>query len=141
MKIIEELEGLVFGKIAIFKMVIELVKLETRLAGLSVFPLLINLSLLLIIAMSTWAIMMFLIGYGLFIAFANLLLASVLVFLLNLITLVMLLNYLSFNLKKMSFEKTRAFLSTKVEDDHGRFEKKDHHTVGNDRKKIKIPAS
>jgi len=141
MKILEHIEGLVSGKVAIFKMVMEIAKLETRLAGLSVYPLLINLSMLLIVLMATWLVTMVLMGYGLLLSFGSPVVAILSVLVLNMVLLGFLLNYLSFNLKKMSFEKTREFFSHTASDEHDQLEKTANYETGSDGKKIKARTS
>lgn len=137
MKIFEHIEGLVYGKLSIVKMVMEMVRLEARLAGLSVYPLLINLCMLLIVLMTTWLVAMVLMGYGVLLAFERPLVAIISVLALNVVLLGVLLNYLSFNLKKMSFEKTREFFSNTAGNEHDKLEKTADHETGRDREKIK----
>lgn len=138
MKILEHIEGLVSGKLAIVKMVMQMVKLEARLAGLSVYPLLINLCMLLIVLMTTWLAATVLMGYGLLLAFERPVVAILSVLVLNIVLLGVLLNYLSFNLRKMSFEKTREFFSNTAGNEHDKLEKTANHETGSDREKIKI---
>lgn len=141
MKLFEHIEGLVSGKLSIIKMGIEIIKLETRLAGLSVFPLLINIILLLIVLMTTWLVGMGLAGYGLFVAFKSIAIATLSVFFLNIGLLAVLLSYLSFNLKNMSFEKTREYFSNKMDNDYDKLQKANNRAAASDRKKIKIPTT
>ena len=140
MKILEQIESLVSGKLSTLKLLIGIVKLEARLAGLSIFPLLLNLSLLLIILMTTWLVGVLLLGYGLLVVFKSFLLASLSVLFLHIILVGILLNYLSFNLKKMSFEKTREYFSTTMGNEHERLEKTDHCETSRDGKEIKVPT-
>ncbi|KTD26843.1 hypothetical protein [Legionella israelensis] len=111
MKAIDELTGLVSSKLEVFKAIFSLIKLEIRLAGLSVFPLLLNLCLLIVILLSTWISIMVLGGYVLEKLFDSIFLALVSVCGLNILFFIILLRYLKFNLKKMSFEKTRQILA------------------------------
>ncbi|QDP72645.1 hypothetical protein FOG18_08795 [Legionella israelensis] len=111
MKAIDELTGLVSSKLEVFKAIFSLIKLEIRLAGLSVFPLLLNLCLLIVILLSTWISIMVLGGYALEKLFDSIFLALVSVCGLNILFFIILLRYLKFNLKKMSFEKTRQILA------------------------------
>jgi hypothetical protein len=117
MKILEELAGLVAEKLGAFKTIIAIVKLETRLARLSVYPLLLNLCMLLIVSMGLWFSTMTLLGYAALLAFDNIMKAIVSILLLNVVFLIGLLKYLSFNLKNMSFEKTRAHLLSERNDE------------------------
>lgn len=111
MKAIDELTSLVSSKLEVFKAIFSLIKLEIRLAGLSVFPLLLNLCLLIVILLSTWISIMVLGGYVLEKLFDSIFLALVSVCGLNILFFIILLRYLKFNLKKMSFEKTRQILA------------------------------
>ncbi len=111
MRILDELEGLVSSQWGVIKAGLSLTKLEAKLAGLSVYPLLINWCLLLVCLTSVWLSAMGLLGYGLMWASDNVLVAIAGVFLFNILAFGILLQYLFFNLKKMSFEKTRAYLS------------------------------
>ena len=108
MPLLNELEGYVSSQFSAIKTALAMIKLEARLAGLSIYPLLINLCFLLVCLTSTWVILMVALGYLLFYFFGSLLLALFGVFLLNVITVTLLLVYLRFNLKQMSFQKTRA---------------------------------
>ncbi|MGL6028709.1 MAG: hypothetical protein ACRC0B_02535 [Legionella sp.] len=111
MKIIEELEGYVSNKIGIVSTLLSLFKLEARLAGLSLYPLLVNLCMLLITLLTTWFSAMLFVGYLFYIYFGTLMLSMALVFILNLILIACLLKYLTYNLKSMSFMKTRKYFS------------------------------
>lgn len=119
MKIIEEIEGLVSSKLAVMKTMMSIIKLETRLAGLSIFPLLLNVCMLLIVLMTLWASTMTLLGYFLIVTFDNPMLAIGSIVLLNLAIILGLSKYLAFNLKQMSFEKTREYILNK-ENEHGK---------------------
>jgi len=123
MNLLEQIEGLVSGKIEIIKTLISLIKLETRLAGLSVYPLLLNLVTMLIVLMTLWFSSMVLLGYFLMMLFASFMTAILSVLLINLLLLI-LLNYLfAANLHKMSFEKTRNYFLGKEEHKDGSLKK------------------
>ncbi len=141
MKILDHIEGLVSGKMAIFKMAIKIIQLEARLAGLSVFPLLLNLCMLLIVLMTGWLVTMVVIGYGVTLVYPSFLVAILSVLVLNVVLLGILLLYLSYNLKKMSFEKTREFFSHRTSDEHDKLEKTNHNKTGLDRKKNEVSAN
>jgi hypothetical protein len=111
MSFLHEIESLVSAQYHVVKTAISLLKLETRLAGLSIFPLLLNLCLLLIGIMGTWTSAMLAVGYILYGFIPNLLFCILSVLFLNLGIVLGLLRYLSFNLNNMSFEKTRQFLT------------------------------
>jgi len=110
MNVLEELDGIVAGKLAVLKTFIALIRLESKLAGLSVYPLLLNICLLLIVLMTVWATGTLLLGYSFFLICHNVLIAIGIVFLLNLAVVFGLFKYLSSNLRQMSFEKTRQYL-------------------------------
>lgn len=111
MRFIEELEGLVSSQVGVIKTCLSLTKLEARLAGLSLFPLLVNLCMLLVCLTLVWLTAMSMLTYVLMQALDNVLLALACVFLFNIVLVGLLCKYLLFNLKNMSFEKTRAYLS------------------------------
>lgn len=123
MEALKHVETLVSAKLSVIKTVFTLVQLEARLAGLSVFPLLLNLCMLFVVLITFWLLTSLLIGYGILVASNNMLLSLVLVFLLNLGMLLGLAKYLAFNIKNMSFEKTRAYFSQNKSLDDEPFEK------------------
>jgi hypothetical protein len=110
MEALKQVEHLVSTKLSVIKAVLSLMQLEARLAGLSVFPLLLNLCMLLIVLMTFWLSICILIGYEFLLAFNSFPLALFLVFTLNLGVLWGLAKYLTFNIKNMSFEKTRSYI-------------------------------
>lgn len=124
MKIVEELEGLVTSGLGLMQSIISIVKLETRLAGHSIFPLLLNVCMIGVIVMTLWMSTMALLGYCVVLAFDTILGALCFVLILNLTVLFGLFKYLQFNLKNMSFRKTRAYFSGKESDKHGNLKKK-----------------
>lgn len=111
MNLFEQIEGLVSNKLATMKTILSIFKLEARLAGLSIFPLILNVCLLFIIIITLWLSTMVIIGYVALLFLGTFLPSIFLILILNLVLFIALLRYLSFNLKSMSFEKTRAFLS------------------------------
>lgn len=111
MNAIDELSGFVSSKLQVIYAIFSIIKLETRLAGLSVLPLLVNLCLLLIILMTTWASIMLVLGYCFYLYFANLLFSLLVICLINFVILMGLIRYLAFNLKNMSFAKTRELIA------------------------------
>ena len=131
MKILEEIDGLVSNKIGVIKTIISIFKLETRLAGLSVYPLLLNVCMLLIVLIAIWFSCMLLLGYFTLSIVDNIIIAISSVLFLNVLLFVGLLKYLTFNLQKMSFEKTREFISRR-ENGHHEQEKKNSCKNSND---------
>lgn len=128
MKIIEELEGFVSNKIGIVSTLMSLFKLEARLAGLSVYPLLINLCMLLITLLTAWISAMLLIGYLFYLYLGTLLFSVIFVFLVNFILIACLLKYLTYNLKSMSFMKTRKYFSQSESTSYDKLEEKTQYT-------------
>ena len=111
MNILESLEGLFSSKLNLAKTLISLVKLEARLAGLSVFPLLLTICFLFVLLMTVWLSAMILLMYLISLTLKPPVLAVVLVLLLNIGLLIIAIKYLIFNVRKMSFEKTREYFS------------------------------
>jgi hypothetical protein len=110
MNIIEELIGLASEKIIVLKTVGSIIKLETRLAGLSLVPFLITVGLLIFVLFGIWMVTLCLMTYAFVLAFQNVLLAIVATLVVNTGFLIILLYYCLNNLRNMSFEKTRAYL-------------------------------
>jgi len=130
MQFIDELEGLVSSRLTVLKIFLSMTRLEAKLAGLSIFPLLINLCLLLTCILCAWLTAMSMLGYALMLVLDNAIIAMACVFLCHALLLGVLLIYLRFNLKKMSFEKTRAYLSRK--DPESNEQKNAHKTAADD---------
>jgi len=112
MDIFRHLQGFINGNIKVVHTFLSLVKLEARLAGLSVYPLIITICLLFVILITSWISVMLLLGCLFFFFWENLALAIGLTLVLNLIFFTILVKNLIFNLKNMSFEKTREFFSS-----------------------------
>lgn len=111
MNVIEDIEGLVSNKLEIFKTMFAIVKLETRLVGLSIFPLILNVAMILVAMMTAWSSFMIIVGYTLVHWFSSFMIGIFGVMSLNVLIGFGLCKYLSFNLKNMSFEKTRAYFN------------------------------
>lgn len=125
MSLFVEIESLVSAQLDVVKTAVSILKLETKLAGLSVYPLLLNLCLLLIGLMGAWTTSMVALGYILTMMIPNILVCILLVLLLNVGIVFGLIRYLSFNLKNMSFEKTRQFIAS--QENHDANQKKQTH--------------
>lgn len=123
MDIIEHLEGLVFTKLATLKAAFALVKLETRLAKLSILPLVLNAVFLLVIVTTLWFLLMLLMGYGLMYHFNNIWMTITTLLITNLAVFFFVYHALKSNLKNISFEKTRDYLSEKGQLNHDECEK------------------
>ena len=137
MKIFEHLEGLASSYVGVTKTVLSIIKLETRLAGLTVYPLIINTCMVLIVLMTIWVSLMCLIGFLILHAFGNPLMAMSCVLALNIALLIILLFYLNYNLKNMSFEKSRAYFSAIGKDEHDKLTKKSDSPDRQDGRRIK----
>ena len=137
MKIFEHLEGLASSYVGVTKTVLSIIKLETRLAGLTVYPLIINTCMVLIVLMTIWVSLMCLIGFLILHAFGNPLMAMSCVLALNIALLLILHFYLNYNLKNMSFEKSRAYFSAIGKDEHDKLTKKSDSPDRQDGRRIK----
>jgi hypothetical protein len=137
MKVLEEINGLVSNKIGVIKTVLSIFKLETRLAALSVYPLLLNICMLILVLLSIWFSSMLLLGYFILSLSGNIFAAVGSVLLINIVLFVGLLKYLSYNLQNMSFEKTREWISGR-EIEHHEQEKENKRRISPVRKKTKI---
>ena len=141
MKIVEEVAGLVFDQVMIFKTVVSIIKLETRLAMLSLYPLLLTGCLLFIVSITLWLSTMSLLGYCALLALEQPLFAILSVVLLNVCIFLGLLKYLHCHLKNMSFEKTREYLLPKESHhDEDQREKTNHRKNCSDGKKITVSS-
>lgn len=118
MKLFTELEGFVTGKISLVKMLVSLIRLEARLAGQSVYPLLFNACLLLTLLITTWATAVVLIGYGLLLVSGSLIVTLLLVLLIHLALLALSAGRLKTNLHCMSFARTRHYLNATKDETH-----------------------
>lgn len=118
MKFIEHLEGLVSSKIEVAKGVWTLFKLETKLVGLSILPLIVCLGLLVAILITCWLAVMILIGYLVVYFTGGFILSGIIsVILLNIVLFLITTKYISVCLYRMSFARTRACLTNvKIEE-------------------------
>ncbi|MBP6918508.1 MAG: hypothetical protein KBB94_06300 [Legionellaceae bacterium] len=139
MSLFVEIESLVSAQLEVVKTAISILKLETRLAGLSVYPLLLTLCLLLIGLMGVWTCAMLALGYILVMVVPNTLLCILALLLLNTGIVFGLLRYLLFNLKNMSFEKTRQYIANQ-EKPHVQSKKTAYPRNCRDESKITLPA-
>ncbi len=127
MEVFKQLEALIAAKISVIRTALCIFRLEARLAGLSVFPLLLNICMLLVICITVWLTAMFLLGYFVALSSKSLILALFLILLLNIGLLLGLTKYLSYNLNNMSFQKTREYFSQQSTE-HEKLKKTDHCT-------------
>lgn len=75
MEVFKQLEALIAAKISVIRTALCIFRLEARLAGLSVFPLLLNICMLLVIFITVWLTAMFLLGYFVALSSKSLILA------------------------------------------------------------------
>ena len=115
MKLFENIEGFASDCLSLIKTIVSIFKLEAKLARLSVFPLLLNFCMLFIIAITIWLSSLFILGYYVALAFNSIIIALAIILLINLLILISLIQYLKFNLRNLSFVKTRAYFSKKEE--------------------------
>lgn len=120
MKIFDELTGLVSSALGELKTAYTIMKLESRLAAQSIFPLMLGVCLALFLLFSLWVSTLILIGYGIFLLLNHIFYSLSIVFIMNLVFLLVAVKIIQFNLRCMSFEKTRHYLSNKqsINNDH-----------------------
>lgn len=123
MKLFDQIEGFASSFFSTISALFSIIKLEARLAGLSVYPLLLNLCMLFIVLMTIWLSSMVLMVYYLIIVSGSLVMAIGMMTLLNIGLFLLLLKYMQFNLRNMSFVKSRAYFSKKGTDEHEQLEK------------------
>lgn len=140
-KIFEEIEGLVSSKISSLKTILSIFKMEASLAGLSVYPLLLNLCMLFVVLLTLWFSIMLLIGYFAVLFFGGMLWGMLTILVLNLGLFMGLVKYLTFNLKNMSFAKTRTYLSTKESSKDDKLKKEINSQNCNSGTNITIPTN
>jgi hypothetical protein len=112
MQALEDIEGLISNKIGEVKALIELTKLEAKLAGLSILPVIINVCMIFSVLVAIWSTTMISLGYLIIWVGGNLVIALSVVMIFNIVFLALLMKFLISNLRKMSFEKTRQYLGT-----------------------------
>ena len=109
----EHLSSFVSNKIDLVKNLFTVFRLEAKLAQLSIVPLILNIIILFVIMMTIWCGLMILGGYLVMILGASLIKALILTLCFNLLLLLGLIKYLSFNANNISFKQTRAYFSSK----------------------------
>ncbi|MFC3907663.1 hypothetical protein ACFORL_01035 [Legionella dresdenensis] len=133
MKLIDHLDGLVSSRINAVKGIWALFRLEAKLAGLTVFPLLVNLVWLLVLLVTVWFSAMALLAYiSFYYTGGQTLLSIELVFGVNIALLLIAMLCLKRKIRNLSFEKTRTCLA----DSKIRMENDEHdnNLGGTDRK-------
>ena len=109
--VIEETISLVSSQFQLIKTCLSITRLEAKLAGLSVYPLLILVCLLMVCFMGLWCSIFCFLGYVLLEVLGHLMLVMGLLCLIHAVFVGIILRCLHVYLKRMSFEKTRAYLS------------------------------
>lgn len=137
----KEIDGLVSSNFGLIKASIAIIKLEARLAAVSVYPLLLNVLMLFLVLTTIWLSAMLMLGYVTTLASASVILGLSSILLLNVGLYFGLIKYLEFNLKKMSFEKTRALIFEKGVGNHDQHEATVDFRHCSDGKNIKIPTN
>lgn len=117
MKLIDHLEGFISTRINIAKELFTLIRLEAKLAGLNVVPLLVNIGILFIIGLTLWPILMVLVAYLIYLLSENVLIAILGILALNLMIVWYLVRDSKIRAEQMSFAKTRkCFMSQELGD-------------------------
>ena len=141
MEALKQAEALISAKLSVIKTMFSVFRLEAKLAGLSVFPLVLNVCMLFVVLITLWLSTMLLAGYFVLLKTHNIPVSLGLVLLLNLLLLLGLLKYLSINLKNMSFVKTREYLSGTKSNDYEQLEKKDNRADCGDGQEATLPRN
>lgn len=110
MHLLHEIEGYFSHRLAALQSFYTLIKLESKLAVLSLLPALISVVCLVVVLPSLWLSISVLLAYGIFYYSGQLWIAIVSVSLLNLVLCMGLIKFLLYNFKNMSFERTREYL-------------------------------
>lgn len=103
------MKGLITNQLGLIRACLSVTTLEAKLAVNSVLPLLVTVFLLFICILSTWFTVLVLIAYSLMQMVHSVLLVLVSMIGLHGIVLVILWYCFRFNLKQLSFQKTRAY--------------------------------
>lgn len=112
MEFLDHFEGFIASKTRIAKGLWALFKLEAKLAELAIYPLIVSIILLIVVALTTWLLIMMLVGYGIMLAVKGSILWGMGgVLMMNLLAVLCLLKQISTCLKHLSFAKTRACMS------------------------------
>ncbi len=109
MNFLDELAGLILNKIGAMKSLVSITKLESRLAGLSILPLIVCIILLLVTLTGIWLTTNLLLGYLVWLYCGQVIYSLISILIINILLLVFLKRRLLSNLRKMSFAKTRKY--------------------------------
>lgn len=89
---------------------VKLFGLEARLAKRSLIPFCVSLISLIIVSMTTWLLLLFLVGYVAYVSKQNLIFSVGLVFIVNMIAMLVLIAITVMLFHRILFRKTRAHL-------------------------------
>ncbi|WP_133141078.1 hypothetical protein [Legionella quateirensis] len=137
----EHLEGYISEYLNLYKTFLALLKCEARLAGQSIYPLVLTICMIFVILLSVWFSTMILSGYYLFRVLGSFALTCSLILVVNVIILFVLMKYLSIHLKNMSFVNTREFFSNKEPNTHELTEENETRDNANNKSIKKSPTS
>lgn len=119
MSVINELDGFIANKWQAIQTILTIAKLEAKLARLSLMPLAVNIVLLLFIGLTLWLSCVGLLGYSIYFFTANVFWSFGGMVLCNILILCLLVLYLRFNLKCISFAQTRQYFSEQNTEESG----------------------
>lgn len=111
MSLIQEMKGVVMNLLGVINACLSVTTLEAKLAAYSVLPLLATVFFLFICILSSWLTIMAVVAYGLMQILHSVWLVLAGMIGLHGIALIILACCLRYNLKQMSFEKTRTYLA------------------------------
>lgn len=111
MRLIDEAVGLVSSQAHLLKTCLSITRLEIKLALLSVYPVLFLVCFSLVCLMGLWCSSFLFLGVVLMRALGNLMVVTGLICSMNALLLAVILSVLHRYLKRMGFEKTRAYLA------------------------------
>lgn len=111
MNIVEELAAFITSKARKTGLALELVKLETRLAGLGFMRFAIFFTLFLMLTLVLWLVICTTIGYGIYLLTDSVLIVCGVLILLHIALCTILIIAILKNLRRMSFAETRKFFT------------------------------
>lgn len=106
-ELIEQFEGIIVSKVNLLKDFYTLIKLEARLAGMNIIPLMVCFALLFALTLGFGLTFIALTGYLLFLLTGNILIVMGLLLVLMLGTMFVVARVALSCVRQMSFEKTR----------------------------------
>lgn len=140
MRFIDEAAGLVSSKFEEVSELFSLAKLEAKLAEMSIIPFVVNLLLLFIILMTAWFTTMVMLAFVLAQALQSALLAGASILGINVVFFILFLIRLKINFRRMTFAKTRLYLSTSKGGQDDKKQKADTYADQGHSKKTELAA-